>query len=117
MRTKAAEACKALANDRARMDDEGMSLDDEALGAYNCAARILALPLEADHAALLAEALAVIKAAGFVVYEKLPDFSKMDEQELNHWRVKMNAWGADMRHEQADAIKRISAALLALETP
>ena len=49
-----------------------------------------------------------LKANGYDVYEALPDFTKLDDKDLQLWRVKIAEWGTDMRHAWADASDKIS---------
>jgi hypothetical protein len=84
--------------------------DGEWLGTCDCGAN----PLPADTPAAkvtVQEAIDTVKANGYVVYEALPDFTVMDQTELNFWRVKINSWGKDTHHEQQDALEKIKRAI------
>jgi hypothetical protein len=49
-----------------------------------------------------------LKANGYDVFEALPDFANLSDKDLQLWRVKIAAWGTDMRHAWADASSKIS---------
>jgi len=90
MRTKAAEHCNDMATSHESTPKQGM--------AYRSAARhILALPLEADHAAILAEAVKLPEIAALIEFvEHVADGDPKD---------------------YTNNFARAAAALAALETP
>lgn len=46
-------------------------------------------------------AIAHLKTEGFDVYEAVPAISEMTDAQLKEWRIKIVAWGQDIRHRQA----------------
>lgn len=57
------------------------------------------------------DAIDHLKASGFEIYEGVPKWADLSIDELANWRVKISAWGTDMRHAQINHAEAIDAEL------
>ena len=110
MRTAAAEACANVRRFRTDRGDE-VGYDNIATGAQDCRELILALPLEADHAALLAEAVKVLRDDIAAQHKRV-----MSGEQRFYAKNITNAC-SEMGGPLGNAVERLIAALSALETP
>lgn len=62
---------------------------------------------EAEPQPCIINAISLLKAQGFDVFEAVPPIADMDNSTLKMWRTKINAWGTDMHHRQTILVQQI----------